>query len=54
MQRNVTARTDDTPAEEAETPAPSERQYFSHLTRPVTRPREWTIRRVETMIGSIA
>jgi len=54
MQRDVTARTDETAPDEADHPAPNERQYFSHLAKPVTRPREWTIRRVEGVIGSIA
>lgn len=33
---------------------PDEKIYHEALTRPVSKPREWTIRRVETVIGSIA
>lgn len=54
MQRNKISQTADAEPDEAESPAASEGIYVTQLARPVTSPREWTIRRIETVVGSIA
>jgi hypothetical protein len=54
MQRNETSQTAEAEPDETESSAASGRIYLTQLARPGSNPREWTIRRIEKVVGSIA
>jgi len=54
MQPDAKPKSDETDAAGTDGAQPAESRYSVQLTKPVTKPRQWTIQRVETVIGSIA
>ncbi len=54
MQPDATPKAGETGGDGTDRADEAESRYSVQLTRPVTKPRQWTIQRVESVIGSIA